>query len=355
MVNHLQAKQERIYYIVMNNKIPPQTEYRVLSPENASLLPKVSVCITTYNQASFIRQALLSALEQKTSFPVEIIVGDDASTDGTSDIIREIAAHNSNMKVIFHKENSGGQGNWFAVHNSAIGEFVAHLDGDDYFLPTKLQKQVDFLECHPECSAVGHDSLVLAKSGKFSILRGKHNEFVDIKKLLLGLSPFSQSSFMYRRSLLKLRSPKVAIIDWMLYLDLLFQGQIGILAEPLVVYREGIGVVSRPDKWEILDKGCNNAFDFALSHGCDKELVSQGRALVRFRRALMALNLNLLMKFSKYCESTEAAYDLLSWREKVIWRFRKRGRIARMLLPGLWLREEMKSLHTKLMKYLHMR
>ena len=119
--------------------------------------PKLSICCITYNHAKFIRQALDSFLMQKTNFPFEVIVHDDASTDGTADIIREYAEKYPDIiKPIFQTENQWSKGidcckNF--VFPRVKGKYVALCEGDDYWTDEyKLQKQVDFLDSHPEYS-----------------------------------------------------------------------------------------------------------------------------------------------------------------------------------------------------------
>lgn len=120
---------------------------------------KVSVSIITYNQEDFIAQAIESVLMQKTNFDFEILIGDDGSSDGTCAIIEQYQAENPDRIRIFHHDRSSvlqltshPTGKWNLMNNlsHATGEYIALLDGDDYWTdPLKLQKQVDFLETHP--------------------------------------------------------------------------------------------------------------------------------------------------------------------------------------------------------------
>ena len=108
---------------------------------------KVSVCVVTYNQEKYIAQCLQSLIDQKTDFKFEIIVSDDCSTDGTKEIIQEFAnKYPDVLKPIFHKENIGAFKNFIVTHDAAVGEYVCHIDGDDYWLSGKLKYQADFLD-----------------------------------------------------------------------------------------------------------------------------------------------------------------------------------------------------------------
>jgi glycosyltransferase involved in cell wall biosynthesis len=115
--------------------------------------PIVSVAIHTYNHKNFITQTIESVLMQQTDFAIEIIVGDDASTDGTSEILNDFATqYPDKVRVYIHPNNLGpkgfeGKNNFLFVLEKCNGKYIALLDGDDYWIdPLKLQKQVDFLE-----------------------------------------------------------------------------------------------------------------------------------------------------------------------------------------------------------------
>lgn len=119
--------------------------------------PKVSVVCMTYNHVRFIRQALDGFVMQKTNFPFEVIIHDDASTDGTADIIREYAKKYPDIiKPILQTENQWSRGVGIAsnfIWPKIRGQYVAKCDGDDYWTDeNKLQKQADFLDQHPDYS-----------------------------------------------------------------------------------------------------------------------------------------------------------------------------------------------------------
>ncbi len=120
-------------------------------------VPLVSISCITYNHENFIRDAIEGFLMQKTTFPVEILVHDDASTDKTASIVREYEEQYPHLiKPIYQTENqySKRDGSIDRIQRGrARGKYVALCEGDDYWTePLKLQKQVDFLENNPDYS-----------------------------------------------------------------------------------------------------------------------------------------------------------------------------------------------------------
>ncbi len=115
---------------------------------------RVSVCMVTYNQEKYIAQAIESVLLQKTNFKFQLLIGDDASTDGTTEIVRQYAEKYPDIvKPIFHEKNIGAANNSIGLYNCARTEYVAICDGDDYWIDDqKLQKQIDFLDKHKDYS-----------------------------------------------------------------------------------------------------------------------------------------------------------------------------------------------------------
>jgi glycosyltransferase involved in cell wall biosynthesis len=131
---------------------------------------KVSVCITTYNHGKYIAQAIDSVLMQRTNFDYEIIIGEDDSTDNTRAIVKEYKNRypdkirlflNDRKNVIYINGKPTGRMNLANNLRHASGEYIALLDGDDYWSdPFKLQKQVDLLDRDPACSMCYHNVMV---------------------------------------------------------------------------------------------------------------------------------------------------------------------------------------------------
>jgi glycosyltransferase involved in cell wall biosynthesis len=114
--------------------------------------PLASVCLLTYNHAPFIKQGLESVLAQNATFPWELVIADDCSTDGTRDVLKEYRdRYPDRIRLILQDRNVGPAANWIDLMNALVGKYASYLEGDDYWTDSsKLQKQVSFLEAHPD-------------------------------------------------------------------------------------------------------------------------------------------------------------------------------------------------------------
>lgn len=214
--------------------------------------PKVSVCVITYNQEKYIRQCLQSIVDQVTDFDFEIIVGDDCSTDGTRMIIEEfVQLYPRIVKPLFQTKNiDGGNTNFRTVHNHASGMYVAHVDGDDYTLPGKLQEQADLLDREPGCNIVYHRMILEFSNGdtcegplfdikdivNYKFYRGELIQYVAV-----GL----HSSKMYRRSSWRIEEPIFGLIDFYVNVEQIGLGYAKYVGhKALGVYRVDVGISS---------------------------------------------------------------------------------------------------------------
>lgn len=148
----------------------------------------VTIRCTAYNHEPYIRACLEGFVMQKTNFRFEAIVHDDASTDGTAAIIREYAEKYPDIiKPILETENQFTKGTLGKIMDDASkGKYIAFCEGDDYWTdPLKLQKQVDFLESHPDCSLCFHNAIMhwedgRAKDAIFSNVENRYYTGVEI-------------------------------------------------------------------------------------------------------------------------------------------------------------------------------
>ena len=137
-----------------------------------SNIPLVSICCVTYNHEKYIRQCLEGFVIQQTSFPFEILVHEDASTDNTASIVKEFESEYPHLfRCVYQSENQFLKQNTLTniLLPMSKGKYIALCEGDDYWTaPNKLQAQVDFLEANPDYSICFH---------KIQIL--KNNEIID--------------------------------------------------------------------------------------------------------------------------------------------------------------------------------
>lgn len=143
----------------------------------------VSIIVTTYFHEAYIAQALDSILAQETSVSYEVLVGDDASQDRTPEIIQDYASRFPNViKPVLRTENVGASRNFYDLFSRAKGDYIAILEGDDYWLdPHKLQKQWEFLEGHREYVGCCGKCLTVDEHGKPNY--AKVLQFVRNKKV----------------------------------------------------------------------------------------------------------------------------------------------------------------------------
>ena len=213
----------------------------------------VSIRCTVYNHEPFLRQCLDGFVMQKTSFRFEAIVHDDASTDRSASIIREYASKYPNtIKPIYETENQ------YSKHNGTIkrvmdaachGKYFASCEGDDYWTdPLKLQKQVDYMESHPECmlcftNAMMHWDDGSGKPDKLFAPNLEERDYEGPEMVNDWITP--TASFVYRQSVIRTEfyqqvshHPKLKIVgDIPLVLTCAHFGTVHALAEATCVYR----------------------------------------------------------------------------------------------------------------------
>ena len=165
----------------------------------------LSVLMITYNQEAYIGQAIESALDQQVDFEFEIIIGEDGSTDTTRAICREFQQkHPEIIRLLERGKNLGMMENFIQTLNQCRGEYIALLEGDDYWTATdKLQKQVEFLEKNPGFTICGHDVMILdMPSGQFAKHHPSQKDVIEIEDLLTKGSGAATCSLVFRKAAL---------------------------------------------------------------------------------------------------------------------------------------------------------
>jgi glycosyltransferase involved in cell wall biosynthesis len=134
-------------------------------------VPLVSVEMITYNHAPYVAQAIEGVVKQEVDFPIELVIGEDCSPDGTQAIVLDYQKkHAETIRVVTSERNVGAWANVRRTRGACRGKYIAYCEGDDYWHhPGKLKAQVDYLEAHPECGLVHSDvDVVDVATGKRS-------------------------------------------------------------------------------------------------------------------------------------------------------------------------------------------
>lgn len=208
---------------------------------------KVSVCVVTYNQEQYITQCLQSLVDQETDFNFEVIVSDDSSTDRTPEIIKDFQnKYPDIIKPILHKKNMGAYKNFIFVHEQAKGKYIAHMDGDDYALPEKLQKQANYLDENNCCNIVWSRMKILDQKSHYLYEDLLNNKIITKKfkqeDLLTIGSIACNSAKMYRKKVAVNVNAENNYLDFYINVVQLKSGYAYIIGEFLGVYRSGVGV-----------------------------------------------------------------------------------------------------------------
>jgi glycosyltransferase involved in cell wall biosynthesis len=212
--------------------------------------PLVSISCITFNHSSFIRECIEGFISQKTNFPYEIVIYDDHSTDGTSEIVREYAERYPKLvSLVVAKENQYSKGVRGIAYRFNFprckGKYIALCEGDDYWIDSlKLQKQVDFLETNPIYSASVHGAKIFNENeGSYQVSKYENHtrdedlEMFRIFKESGGVYPtcsllFKKENLIYPENLMNFSGGDLIFIIF-----LAKQGKIRFLKETMAVYR----------------------------------------------------------------------------------------------------------------------
>jgi lipopolysaccharide transport system permease protein len=205
---------------------------------------KVTVLVTTYNHEKFIAQAIESVLAQETRFEYEVVIIEDCSTDSTRDIVTGFRdSYPDRIRLVLAERNRNDNRAWGDEVLNCRSEYIALLDGDDYWTsPHKLQKQVDFLDSHPECTICCHNAEVFYDDGS----RQPYDFNQAGQKVISTLDDLWEANHIAGCSAM-LRGGVVGRFpdwfyplqwgDWELYILWAHYGKIGYINEVLGAYR----------------------------------------------------------------------------------------------------------------------
>ncbi len=211
---------------------------------------KVSVFCLAYNHEKYLRRCLEGFVTQKTNFPFEVLIHDDASTDGTADIIREYEEKYPNIiKPLYQTQNQYSQGIKITkthLKPRAQGEYFAWCEGDDYWTDcNKLQKQVDFLDSHPEYACCYHRV-------RFENLRENSTRYIPqmqasreftLEEIVKKGAIFHLSAQMMRRDVYNAKPESLeakGFGDVPMYIFGAISGKVWVMEEVMSVYNHGV-------------------------------------------------------------------------------------------------------------------
>jgi glycosyltransferase involved in cell wall biosynthesis len=203
-----------------------------------------TVLVVTYNHARYIADAIDSVLMQKTDFPFEILISEDCSTDGTREIVQQYAAsHPNRLTAIYSDRNVRSNEVVARGLRIARGRYIALLDGDDLWTSdSKLQNQAEYLEAHPEASAIFNNALV-AENDRFTSRRWTRSDFCPIvtQEVIWQGNPFATCSGMMRseciRDVPSWYADFFPITDWPLYMLCAKTGNLAFIDQIVGIYR----------------------------------------------------------------------------------------------------------------------
>ena len=220
----------------------PEGTIEISDPGRLAPDPVVSVVMLAYNHAEHLARAMESVLRQQAGFPFELLVGEDCSTDGSRAIAEDLLRkHPETVRIITSERNVGAYRNCMRLFAAARGEFIAQIDGDDYWFPAKLSLQLDALRSACDAVAAYSNAIVVDRTGAAI---GLFNDVPDsefgLAELLRRGNFLCTSTMMFRASLLDaLRGVGREFIDFQTQLEAARRGRLLYRAEPLAAYRAG--------------------------------------------------------------------------------------------------------------------
>src|ERR1017187_9329084 len=245
--------------------------------------PKVSVLMITYNHEKYIAPAIESVLMQKTDFPYELIIGEDCSTDGTREIVREYSRkHPEIVRAHLREPNLGAKENSRQIFLASRGKYIALLEGDDYWTsPEKLRIQADVLDAHPQTAICCHRSVWRYQDGSqpdriWPEIPDGFYELEDILKRHF----MNTGSVMFRRVIDDRPAwhRPLYMGDIPLFVTLAQYGNIRLLPQTMAVYRIHAGGI-----WSGLDDLAKPSHNRAMFQAFYDHLDPKYRPLLRKR------------------------------------------------------------------------
>ena len=241
--------------------------------------PLVSILCTVYNKEPWLVQTIESFLAQKTDFPVEILLIDDASTDGSKSIIEDYQArYPERIRAFYNEENLGIAKTWVAICQEARGFYIARCDGDDFWLDQhKLQKQVALLKANPQSRWSNTDFDLYNEKGQLISQAGFENGTIPLadsfEKMLATRGFTMASTWLVERDLMLEVNAELDLTTsddtFNLQMDLFQRTELAYLPEATVAFVINQGSDSRPKDFERIAQRFNRLVE-TQNHYLDK-------------------------------------------------------------------------------------
>ena len=211
---------------------------------------KLTIFCLTYNHKQFIKDAVESFLAQKTAFKTRILIFDDLSTDGTTEILREYQKkYPEQIKLVVAPYNTYNHPDREKILEEVyekylVGEYVAWCEGDDFWTDTyKLQKQVDFMDNNPDCMMTTHAFTVIDYSNEEKYRKksfGNVNRYISNEEIILKPEGNLATASLVMRKEVFLRDkefPRTDVLDFPLQLYAIVKGKVYYFKDNMCTYR----------------------------------------------------------------------------------------------------------------------
>lgn len=234
--------------------------------------PLVSVLMTTYNHAPYLSQAIEGVLAQQTPFGVELVLGDDASTDATPAICRDYAErYPGRVRLVCGGGNVGWRANYRRTFEACRGRYVAYCDGDDWWTdPLKLSKQVAVLEADPQCGMCFTRAMNWYEATGQSVA-DEQEHFTDFDRLLCRLTICNCTTLARRELIARYyaevqpeRHPEWLTDDAPMWLWFAAHAKLRFLPEFTAVHRRLPASVSHSTEYARRIAFCDSLMDISL-------------------------------------------------------------------------------------------
>lgn len=224
----------------------------------------ISVVIPSYNRADTVGQTIESILAQKVDADIEIVIGDDCSTDNAREVLTKYKEqHPDVIKLLFHEQNMGLGANWATCVKACKGKYICNCDNDDYWHNEhKLQIQLDYMESHPDCNiCITNHRTHNRATGEIKECKAYINRTMDVQSAMWSDCTFCNATIMYRADFMKEHldldefiKRRLTLQDWPAWVILTAYTDIDVLPESTATFGIETVSITRPDSIERLAK-----------------------------------------------------------------------------------------------------